>query len=76
MSIIERLTSIASTWKYANRDVYDVCRDAIEEIRVLKTENDGLKKQIAIYEESSKPKLILNDKNNSYMVGWGKGKDE
>ena len=31
------LRELATKWKYANGEVYDVSRDAAEEIRVLRT---------------------------------------
>ena len=31
-----RLMELANKWRYANQEVYDVCRDAAEEIRVIK----------------------------------------
>lgn len=75
MNLIERLINMADKWRDANRDVHDVCRDGAEEIRVLQTENEGLKKQLAIYEQWSKPQYISYGDSNS-TLGWGKGKDE
>lgn len=37
MDIEIRLRNLADKWRYANSEVYEVCRDAVEEIRVLKT---------------------------------------
>ena len=76
MEIVERLIDMANKWRDANRDVYDVCRDGAEEVRVLQKENELLKKQIDIYEEWSKPKFIPYDKSTSITLGWGKDKDE
>lgn len=34
-----RLRNLADKWRYANTEVYEVCRDAAEEMRVLKIQN-------------------------------------
>ena len=62
--IEHRLRELANKWKHSNIDVYDVCRDAAEEIKVLRL-------KLSHIEELSKPKFY------SYAdLGWGKGKDE
>ena len=56
---------MAFKWRDANRDIHDLCRDAIEEIIVLRTKyNTTVETQNTII--------------NSYKhgSGWGKGKDE
>jgi hypothetical protein len=63
--IEQRLRDMAFKWRDANRDIHDLCRDAIEEIIVLKTKyNTTVETQ----------KNLLNSHN--YGNGWGKGKDE
>ena len=56
-----RLRDMAEKWRTVNREVFDVCRDAAEEIRVLKAS--------CKYTED----IINNYKHGS---GWGKDKDE
>jgi hypothetical protein len=34
-----RLMALANKWRYANQEVYDVCRDAVEQIRLLRVTN-------------------------------------
>lgn len=63
--IEHRLREMAVKWRDANREVSDVCRDAAEEIRVLRvqcqTATDAKDSIITAYQHGS---------------GWGKGKDE
>ena len=56
-----RLRDMAEKWRTVNREVFDVCRDAAEEIRVLKASGK--------YTED----IINNYKHGS---GWGTDKDE
>ena len=56
-----RLRDMAEKWRTVNREVFDVCRDAAEEIRVLTASGK--------YTED----IINNYKHGS---GWGKDKDE
>ena len=66
MSDIEtRLREMADKWRDANRAVYDVCRDAAEEIRVLRLQRDI---------EVEKTNSIIHAYQHG--SGWGKGKDE
>lgn len=66
MSDIEiRLREMADKWRDANRAVYDVCRDAAEEIRVLRVQRDL---------ETEKKNCIIHAYQHG--SGWGKGKDE
>jgi hypothetical protein len=59
-----RLRELANKWRHANMDVYDVCRDAAEEIRILRL-------KLAHIEQLSAPKFYPYSE-----LGWGKGKDE
>lgn len=59
-----RLRELATKWKHANIDVHDVCRDAAEEVRILRL-------KLLHIEELSKPKFYPYTD-----LGWGKGKDE
>lgn len=65
MDIETRLREVAQKWKYANGEVYDVCRDAAEEIRVLNTRLELTQ---------AKTDSIIDA--YKYGSGWGKGKDE
>jgi hypothetical protein len=62
--IYTRLRDLATKWKHANVEVHDVCRDAAEELRVLRL-------KLSHFEELSKPKFYPY-----HELGWGKGKDE
>jgi len=59
-----RLREMADKWHDANRAVYEMCRDAAEEIRVLRVERRAAEAAAAL--THSYP----------YGTGWGKGKDE
>ncbi len=52
---------MADKWRTVNQEVYDICRDAAEEIRVLKASGK--------YTED-----IIN--HYKHGTGWGKGIDE
>jgi hypothetical protein len=60
-----RLRNMADKWHDANREVFTVCRDAAEEIRVLRIQRNN-----AIETKNS----IIN--SYKHGEGWGKGKDE
>jgi hypothetical protein len=62
--ILERVRDLGDKWRDANRQVHDVCRDAAEEIRVLRAELNALKSKKS------------TDYANHFTLGWGKGKDE
>ena len=60
-----RLRNMADKWHDANREVFEVCRDAAEEIRVLRVQrNCALETK----------EFIITAYNHG--TGWGKGKDE
>jgi hypothetical protein len=56
---------MANKWQDANREVFEVCRDAAEEIRVLR-----IQRNCALETKES----VITAYN--YGTGWGKGKDE
>lgn len=60
-----RLRDMAEKWRTVNREVFDVCRDAAEEIRVL-----NIQKNMSV---DVKDCIINAYKHGS---GWGKDKDE
>ena len=56
---------MADKWHDANREVFEVCRDAAEEIRVLRVQRN-----CAL--ETKEATIIAYN----HGTGWGKGKDE
>ena len=60
-----RLRDMADKWQDANREVSQICRDAAEEIRVLRVQRN-----CALETKES----IITAYNHG--TGWGKGKDE
>jgi len=63
--IVIRLKYLANKWKNANIEIHDICRDAAEEIRVLRTQKSVT---------DSLTDSMINHYNHG--SGWGKGKDE
>ena len=63
--IEDRLRDMANKWHDANREVFEVCRDAAEEIRVLRVQRN-----CAL--ETKEATIIAY----SHGTGWGNGKDE
>lgn len=63
--IEHRLRDMANKWHDANREVFEVCRDAAEEIRVLRV-------QLNCALEAKEANIITYN----HGTGWGKGKDE
>lgn len=82
--ITQRLSEMADKWQNADREVFRVCRDAVEEIRVLQTRIEGMNREIAIYQSWSSSRFWPNTSVNQNVksepthtnLGWGKGKDE
>ena len=62
--IEERIRNLAEKWRYSQMEASEICRDAAEEIRVLRAELNAIK--------STK----LSNHASHYQLGWGKGKDE
>ena len=65
LSVEMRLREMADKWHDANRAVYELCRDAAEEIRVLRLQRNTA--------TETRDCLVNAYKHGS---GWGKGKDE
>jgi hypothetical protein len=63
--IEKRLREMSIKWRDANREVSDTCRDAAEEIRILRL-------QCQTAEETNHSIITAYQ----YGSGWGKGKDE
>jgi hypothetical protein len=62
-----RMRDLAEKWKHSNREVSDACRDAAEEIRVLRETLIALRSGLSYSNGPDRPQ---------YFLGWGKGKDE
>jgi hypothetical protein len=56
---------MADKWRTVNQEVYNMCRDAAEEVRVLRVQRNS-----AVETKDS----IIDAYNHG--TGWGKGKDE
>lgn len=65
MDIETRLRDMADKWRTVNQEVYNICRDAAEEVRVLRVQRN-----CAVETKDS----IIDAYNHG--TGWGKGKDE
>jgi hypothetical protein len=59
-----KLRELANKWRHANMDVHDICRDAAEEIKILRL-------KLSHIEQLSASKFYPYTE-----LGWGKGKDE
>lgn len=71
--IEQRLREIHEKWKHSNQEVSDVCRDAAEELCVMRLQIQAINNELEIYREINRPKFIPDQ----FMpIGWGKGKDE
>ena len=73
-NIEDRIRNLANTWRHAHMEASNICRDAAEELRVMRIQLDAANKELEIYRELNKPKFVPNNVN--LPVGWGKGKDE
>ena len=62
--ILERIRDLSEKWRYSQMEASEICRDAAEEIRVLRAELKALKNN------------RLTEHASHYTLGWGKGKDE
>lgn len=62
--IADRVHELADKWRYSQMEASEICRDAAEEIRVLRAELNALKSR------------RLTEHSAHFTLGWGKGKDE
>jgi hypothetical protein len=62
--IADRVRELADKWRYSQMEASEICRDAAEEIRVLRAELKALKSK------------GMTEYANHFTLGWGKGKDE
>jgi hypothetical protein len=70
----QKIRDLSEKWRHAQMEAANICRDAAEELRVMRIQLDAANKELEIYRELNKPKFIPNNVN--LPVGWGKGKDE
>jgi hypothetical protein len=73
-NIEDSIRELADKWRYAHMESSNICRDAAEELRVMKIQLQAANRELEIYREMNKSKFIPNNVN--LPVGWGKGKDE
>lgn len=84
MSNIEtKIRELADKWKNAHMEASDICRDAAEELRVLRLQLQAANRELEIYRNMNRPQFHPNIPEKEYRVtcsnnvlGWGKGKDE
>ena len=84
MSDIEtKIRELADKWKNAHMDASIVCRDAAEELRVLRLQLQAANRELEIYRSMGRAQYYPNIPEKEYRVtcstnilGWGKGKDE
>ena len=84
MSDIEtKIRELADKWKNAHMDASIVCRDAAEELRVLRLQLQAANRELEIYRSINRAQYYPNIPEKEYRVtcssdvlGWGKGKDE
>ena len=60
-----------------------ICRDAAEELRVLRLQLEAANRELELYRLTGRPHYYPNIPEKEYkitcgtnMLGWGKGKDE
>ena len=73
-TIEDKIRTLADKWRYSQMEASQICRDAAEELRVMRLQLQAANRELEIYRELNKPKFIPNNVN--LPVGWGKGKDE
>ena len=82
-NIETRIREVADKWKHANDEVYAACRDAAEELRVMRVQLQAANRELEIYRQLNRSQFYPNLPERPYEVtctnstlGWGKGKDE
>lgn len=70
----QKIRDLSQKWRYAQMEAADICRDAAEELRVMRLELEAAKRELQVYRELNRPKFIPNE--TVLQNGWGKGKDE
>ena len=78
-----RIREVADKWRHANDEVYSACRDAAEELRVMRIQLQAANRELEIYRSMGRAQYYPNIPEKEYkitcgtnMLGWGKGKDE
>jgi len=75
MNMIEqKIRELSDKWRNSHMEASQICRDAAEELRVMRLQLQAANRELEIYRELNKPKFVPNNVN--LPVGWGKGKDE
>jgi hypothetical protein len=72
-TIEQKIRELSNKWRHSQMEASDICRDAAEELRVMRLQLQAANRELEIYRELNKPKFIPDQ----FMpIGWGKGKDE
>jgi len=78
-----KIKDLSDKWKNANMEASTICRDAAEELRVLRLQLQAANRELEIYRSMTKSKFYPNISESmnklsslSNNFGWGKGKDE
>ena len=78
-----KIRDLSDKWKNANMEASTICRDAAEELRVLRLQLQAANRELELYRHMNRPHYYPNIPENGYKVtcssnvpGWGKGKDE
>lgn len=85
----EKIRELANVWRYSQMEASEICRDAAEELRVMRLELNAANRELELYRAINAPKFYPNiDPPVPYIPiqnttsecdrlnGWGKGKDE
>ena len=73
-TIEQKIRELSDKWRNSHMEASQICRDAAEELRVMRLELQAANRELEIYRELNRPKFVPNNVN--LPVGWGKGKDE
>ena len=84
MSDIEtKIRELSDKWKHAYMDASTICRDAAEELRVLRLQLEAANRELEVYRSMGRAQYYPNIPEKEYKItcspntlGWGKGKDE
>lgn len=72
-TIEQKIRELSDKWRHSQMEASAICRDAAEELRVMRLQLQAANRELEIYRDLNKPKFVPDQ----FMhVGWGKGKDE
>lgn len=74
--IEEKIRDLSDKWRNSNMEASAICRDAAEELRVMRLQLQAANRELEIYREMNKPKFVADNNISVPFYGWGKGKDE